>query len=47
MKVYGLPEDQGLDRWVDMVQAAGEGHINQAVHILTRGQSINLYSARS
>ena len=23
MKVYGLPEGQGLDRWNDMARAAG------------------------
>ena len=28
MKVYGLPEGQGLDRWNDMAQATGEGAIS-------------------
>ena len=35
MKVYGLPESQGLDRRNDMAQA------------LARGQSIHLHRARS
>ena len=47
MKVYGLPEDQGLDRRVDMARATGEDHINPAVQALARGQSINLHSARN
>ena len=39
MKVYGLPEGQGLDRRVDMAQVA--------VEALAQGQSINVHSARS
>ena len=35
MKVYGLPEGQGLDR-----RNAGEGNIIPAVQVLARGQSI-------
>ena len=31
MKVYGLPEDQGLERLYDMARAAGEGHTIPAV----------------
>ena len=47
MKVYGLPEGQGLDRRHDMAQAAGEGHIIPAVQALARGQSTNLHRTRS
>ena len=48
MKVYGLPEGQGLDRRNDMarVRAAGEGHIILAVQGLARGQSINLHQSK-
>ena len=31
MKVYGLPEGQGLDRQKDMARDTGEGHIILAV----------------
>ena len=48
MKVYGLPEGQGLDHGNDMAQAANdmaqaacEGDIIPAVQVLARGQSIN------
>ena len=27
MKVCGLPEGQGLDRWIDVAQAVDEGNI--------------------
>ena len=47
MKVYGLPEGQGLELRNDMAQAAGEGHIIPAVQALVLGQSINIHSAIS
>ena len=47
MKVYGLPEGQGLDCRNDMARAAGEGHIIPAVQILVQGQSIYFHSVRS
>ena len=47
MEVNGLPKDKGLDRWIDMAQAAGEGHIILEVQALAPGQSINLHCARS
>ena len=47
MKVYGLPDGQGLDCQNDMVHVAGEGHVITGAHALTRGQSINIHSARS
>ena len=34
MKVYELPETQGMDCQNDMAQAAGDGHIISAVHSL-------------
>ena len=47
MKVYGLPEGQGLDRRNDMTLACGSGHIIQVAKALAIGQSINLHSALS
>ena len=47
MKVYGLPEGQGLDRQNDMARATGEGHIIPTVQAVALGQSINLHRARS
>ena len=47
MKVNGLPSDQGLDRWNDMAQAAGEDHIIPTIKALALGQSINLHTALS
>ena len=46
MKVYRLPEGQGLERRNDMTRAADEGHIIPAVQALALGKSINLYRAR-
>ena len=37
MKVYGLPQGQGLDGRVDKAQATVEGHINPAVQALAWG----------
>ena len=47
MKVYGLPQGQGLDHRNDMTLACSLGHIIPAVQALARGQSINIHSTQS
>ena len=37
MKVYGLPEGQGLDQLNYMAWAAGKGHTNLLVDTLAQG----------
>ena len=40
MKVYWLPESQGMDCQNDMAQAAGDGNIILVVHALVWGPSL-------